>query len=113
MLRNFWEVNPELNTLNKRREINLISAELDNNKFKMAVKNVHNHADKESLYFSIGPQITLSVFERTVPQRMGGVNLPSNAVIIKGAQVYNVELSSFVDLDILDVSQVSFYIYRV
>lgn len=35
-----------------------------------------------------------------------GVNLPAHAVVIKGTQVYNAKLGSFIDLGILDVLQV-------
>ena len=35
-----------------------------------------------------------------------GVNLPAHAVVIKGTQVYNAKMGSFVDLGILDVLQV-------
>lgn len=40
-----------------------------------------------------------------------GVNLPAHAVIIKGTRVYKAEKSDFVNLDILDVLQVSNVIY--
>lgn len=42
------------------------------------------------------------------PSLAWGVNLQSYAVIIKGTKLYNAELSSYVDIGILDVSQVCF-----
>ncbi|MES1906430.1 MAG: activating signal cointegrator 1 complex subunit, partial [Paramarteilia canceri] len=35
-----------------------------------------------------------------------GVNLPSHCVIIKNTKIYSSEISSFIDLDILDVLQI-------
>lgn len=40
------------------------------------------------------------------------INLQSHAVIIKGTWIYNTELSSFDDVGILDVLQVSFDTFR-
>ena len=35
-----------------------------------------------------------------------GVNLPAHTVIIKGTQIYNPEAGGFVDLGVLDVTQI-------
>ncbi|VDQ11354.1 unnamed protein product [Trichobilharzia regenti] len=40
-----------------------------------------------------------------------GVNLPAHAVIIKGTRVYKAEKSDFDNLDVLDVLQVSVYLF--
>lgn len=41
-----------------------------------------------------------------------GVNLPAHAVVIKGTRIYDPDRSDFVDLDILDVLQVSCRLFR-